>query len=42
MAHEDALALAVADPTLTDPLHVPLAHEVQERFGAYFEEVKRV
>lgn len=41
-AHEDALALAVADPTLTDPLHVPLAHEVQERFGAYFEEVKRV
>ena len=36
-AHEDAEALVGADPSLADARHVPLAHEVVRRFGAYFK-----
>ena len=36
-AHEDAEALVGADPSLADVRHVPLAHEVVRRFGAYFK-----
>lgn len=39
-AHEDALEIMDADPSLVEPAHVPLAREVRERFSAYFEEVK--
>lgn len=40
-AHDDARALAESDPTLGRPEHVPLALEVRERFGGYFEELGR-
>lgn len=40
-AHADALELAEADPELALPAHAPLALEVRDRFGAYFEEVER-
>ena len=36
-AHEDAEALVGADPSLAGARHVPLAHEVVRRFGAYFK-----
>lgn len=41
-AHEDALALMQADPKLQLPEHAPLAIELRDRFGVYFEEVERV
>ena len=41
-AHEDALALMQADPKLQLPEHAPLAIEIRDRFGVYFEEVERV
>ncbi len=40
-AHEDARELALQDVELTLPEHQALALEVQDRFGAYFEEVER-
>lgn len=40
-AHEDALAIASADPELRQPEHRPLAFECVDRFGAYFAEVER-
>lgn len=40
-AHDDALYLAREDPSLSRADHVPLAIEVRDRFGAYFEEVER-
>lgn len=41
LAHEDALELARRDPELASAELRPLAREVQDRFGAYFEEVER-
>ena len=40
-AHEDAAAIVEHDPTLREDEHVALSLEVQDRFGAYFEEVER-
>ena len=40
-AHEDAQAIAALDPSLGDVSHRPLALEVRDRFGIYFEEVER-
>lgn len=40
-AHEDARALAQEDPDLSRAEHLPLALEVRDRFGAYFEELER-
>jgi len=40
-AHEDALAIVAADPGLASPEHAPLAIEVRDRFGGYFEELDR-
>ena len=40
-AHDDALYLSYEDPDLSRADHVPLAIEVRDRFGAYFEEVER-
>lgn len=40
-AHEDARAIAEGDPSLSDVAHRPLALEVRDRFGIYFEEVER-
>ena len=40
-AHEDAMAIADADPSLASPENRALAIEVRDRFGAYFEEVER-
>lgn len=40
-AHDDARAIAERDPSLEDAAHRALAHEVADRFGAYFEEVGR-
>ena len=40
-AHEDAREIADADPRLVSPPHRPLAFEVRDRFGAYFEELER-
>ncbi|MBR1828296.1 MAG: ATP-dependent DNA helicase RecG, partial [Atopobiaceae bacterium] len=40
-AHEDAQQIAAADPTLGEAAHRPLALEVRDRFGIYFEEVER-
>lgn len=40
-AHEDAMAIADADPSLARPEDHALAVEVRDRFGAYFEEVER-
>lgn len=40
-AQADAAAIAAADPALAEPAHVPLALEVQGRFGAWFEEAGR-
>ncbi|MEE1044151.1 MAG: ATP-dependent DNA helicase RecG [Olegusella sp.] len=41
-AHDDALYITHEDPDLSRADHVPLALEVRDRFGAYFEEVERV
>ncbi|WP_077597799.1 ATP-dependent DNA helicase RecG [Olsenella urininfantis] len=41
LAHEDALGIVEADPGLLEPRHRPLALELRDRFGAYFEEVER-
>ena len=40
-AHNDARSMVESDPDLSDEMHVPLAIECRERFGAYFEEVER-
>lgn len=40
-AHEDARALAEADPALTRPQDRPLALEARDRFHEYFEELER-
>ena len=40
-AHVDARAMADADEELASEALRPLAHEVRDRFGAYFEEVER-
>ena len=40
-AHGDARALAERDPGLESAVLRPLAHEVHDRFGGYFEEVAR-
>jgi ATP-dependent DNA helicase RecG len=40
-AHEDALAIASADPGLDSAAYLALSIEAQDRFGAYFEEVER-
>lgn len=37
-AHEDARAIAEADPALVEPEHRLLALEARDRFGAYFQE----
>jgi ATP-dependent DNA helicase RecG len=39
-AHKDALRIASTDPELSLAEHQPLAFEVRDRFGAYFEEVE--
>lgn len=41
LAHADARDLAAEDPRLEAPAHRPLALEVKDRFGAYFEELER-
>ncbi len=41
-AHEDARALVDADPKLEDPKNRAMALEVQDRFGAYFDEAGHV
>ena len=41
-AHDDARAISNLDPTLKSAELRPLAHEVADRFGAYFEEVGRI
>ena len=38
-AHADALSISKVDPDLSSALYRPLAFEVRDRFGAYFEEV---
>ena len=40
-AHEDARALAEADPALTRAQDRPLALEARDRFREYFEELER-
>lgn len=40
-AHADARELAEKDPELSAPVHVPLALECRQRYGAYFLEVER-
>ena len=40
-AHRDARELAREDPTLERPENGPLALEVRDRFGLYFDEVER-
>ena len=40
-AHEDAQALAAADPGLELPEHRAMAYEVRDRFHEYFEELER-
>ena len=40
-AHDDARAISKLDPSLKSAGHRALAHEVADRFGAYFEEVGR-
>ena len=40
-AHEDALALLDADPSLSGDDDRPLALEVRDRFPSYFEEMER-
>lgn len=40
-AHHDARELAGSDPTLASAALQPLALEVRDRFGAYFEKVER-
>ena len=40
-AHEDAQALAAADPALELPEHRAMAYEVTDRFHEYFEELER-
>ena len=40
-AHEDARALAEADPALTRAQDRPLALEARDRFRGYFEELER-
>lgn len=40
-AHEDAREIACEDGALEMPQHEPLALEVRDRYGAYFEEVER-
>lgn len=40
-AHADARALAAEDGRLRMPEHRPMALEVRDRFGAYFEELER-
>ncbi len=41
LAHADARDIAARDPRLEGPEHMPLALEVRDRFGAYFEELER-
>ena len=41
LAHEDARAIAEADPALTAPEHRLLALEVRDRYDIYFEELER-
>ena len=38
-AREDALKIFSQDPSLAEDVHRPLAIELRDRFGAYFEEV---
>lgn len=40
-AHEDARAIAAADPALASAAHRLLALEVRERYDVYFEELER-
>lgn len=40
-AHRDARQIAREDPSLERPEHGPLALEVRDRFGLYFDEVER-
>ena len=40
-AHEDARAIVSADESLSDPVHAPLALEIRDRFGAWFDELER-
>lgn len=40
-AHDDARAIAAQDLALEQPLHVALALECKDRFGAYFKEMER-
>ena len=41
LAHADAREISAQDPRLSENDHVPLALEVKERFGGYFDELER-